>query len=150
MRTKEEVFEKFREMRGRKLREYKEKLLSKVHGNCIHNVKIKVKEVGVVGLCKNPILLSKRQKPLVCNDDDFSGRCECFECKNSEELVVQNFEDILHSPSRCGEEFPKLAMLIWFLQEEDDNALGKFQKLKKHLKDIGSEILKVVRLSWLQ
>lgn len=149
MRTHDEVLERFREMRARKLRESKDKLLSKGYVNCIHNVRLKVIKVGLVGLCQNPDILKKRTIPLVCNDDVCSGRCSCFECRNTESSVEREFDDVLHSPARCGEEYPKLAMLIWFLQNEDGGNQTWFSKLSGHLSRLCAEFVKIIMFRWL-
>lgn len=148
MRTEQEVLERFHEMRTRKLREQKDKRLSHSYINCIHNVRLMVRKVGRVGICQNPDLLKKRGKPLVCNDDEFSCACSCFSCCHTEESVEQEFDEILRSPSRCGEEHPKLAILIWFLQGRD-NKESRWQKLKGHCSRSISELGKVLTLRWL-
>ena len=149
MRNQDEVLERFQEMRLRLLRARKDKLLSKCYINCVHNVRLKVRTIGLVGLCQHPDLLRKRGKPLVCNDDEFSGRCSCFECRHSEKSVFDDFEGILKSPARCGEEYPKLAILLWFLQDENlDNRLWH-SRLSGHIKRIFCEARKVIFLKWL-
>ena len=149
MRTREEVLDRFRELRNKTLRQRKEKFLSKDFLNCTHNVRLPVKDVGKVGLCQNPEVLRKRGKPLVCNDGDFSGRCPCFECIDDESSVKQSFNEILASPSRCGEEYPKLAMLIWFLQEDSKQLEPWSRRLAGHLRRAASELFKVVTFRWL-
>jgi len=150
MRTRAEVAERFQEMRSRKLYELKAKSLSKCYVNCIHNVKLKVKNVGAVGLCQNPDILKKRTIPLVCNDDDFCLRCESFECRHTESSVEQEFDDVLHSPPRCGEEYPKLAMLIWFLQVDDSGNIKWYSKLYGHLRRMCVEFVSLISLRWMK
>jgi hypothetical protein len=149
MRSREEVLERYYELRNKTLRNRKAKLLSKNHPNCLHNVRLPVKGIGKVGLCQNPLLLQERGHPLVCNDDEFSGRCECFECLYTEKLIEQEFNAILSLPSRCGEEFPKLAMLIWFLQDDTVSPKPWNSRLWGHLKRALSELSKVVTFRWL-
>lgn len=149
MRSKEEALERFHELRGKTLRNRKAALLSRKFSNCSHNVKLPVKGVGKVGLCQNPVLLEERGRPLVCNDDEFSGRCEYFNCIYTEALIEREFDAILSSPSRCGEEYPKLAMLIWFLQDDSGHSETRSRKLLGHVRRALSELLKVVSFRWL-
>jgi len=149
MRTAEEVTRRFREMSGKMLRARKARFLSRRFSNCSHNVVLPVKNVGKIGLCQNPLLLAKRGRPLVCNDDEFSGRCECFKCIYTETLVESEFDAILSSPSRCGEEYPKLAMMIWFLQDDPGRQETRRKRLWGHFKLAFSEIFKVVTFRWL-
>lgn len=148
MRARDEVLERFREMRARKLKEMKRLLLAKSPANCVHNVRLNVKDVGKVGICQNPEILKCRGKPLVCNDAAFAERCKDFCCLHTDDTVESQFDEILRSPARCGEEQPKLAMLIWFLQGEDDT-LSSSKRLQKHLSTICSECRKVLTLKWL-
>ena len=149
MRSREEILERFHEMRGKTLRGKKVKLLSREFVNCSHNVRLPVKGVGKVGLCQNPVLLEERGRPLVCNDSEFSNRCEYFKCIYTEELIEREFDAILSSPSRCGEEYPKLAMLIWFLQDDSRHPETRSRRLLGHIKRAFSELFKVVSFRWL-
>jgi len=67
----------------------------------------------------------------VCNSDEVAKRCRVFECRNTESSVESEFESILRSPARCGDEYPKLAMLIWFLQDDksDTSRIGRLKSL---------------------
>jgi hypothetical protein len=150
MRSREEVLERFRELRDKNLRQRKSRFLSSDFVNCAHNVRLPVKGVGKVGLCQNPVLLEKRgQKPLVCNGSEFSNRCECFKHIHTERLIEHEFEAILSSPSRCGEEYPKLAMLIWFLQDDSRHSETRTWRLLGHVRRAFSELFKVVTFRWL-
>lgn len=116
MRQQDEIFTKYVELSTRKLRERMEKFLGRGYVNCIHNVRLNVRDNGKVGFCQNPELLSERKKVLVCNDDAFCLRCRHYHCKHTPEMVRDEFDAIISSPARCGEEYPKLAVLIWVLQ----------------------------------
>jgi hypothetical protein len=149
MRSREEVLERFRELRDKNLRQRKSRFLSSEFVNCAHNVRLPVKGVGKVGLCQNPVLLAYRGRPLVCNDSEFSVRCECFKCIHTERLIEHEFDTILSSPSRCGEEYPKLAMLIWFLQDDSRHPETRSRRLLGHVKRAFSELFKAVTFRWL-
>lgn len=119
MRDRQEVLEKFRELRARYLAERKTQFLGRMPINCTHNVKLRVKGKGNLGFCQNPLILAKcgPQKMFVCNEADTAARCRLFCCRSTEASVEQTFNDILASPARCGNDYPKLAMIIWFLQD---------------------------------
>ena len=121
MREKSEVLEKFRELRERYLKERKENFLSKKPINCSHNIRLRVKGKGHFGFCQNPLILAKcgSHKMFICNECETAQRCNVFVCKNTAEEVEQTFSEIMASPARCGNDYPKLAMLIWFLQDFD-------------------------------
>ncbi len=79
----------------------------------------------MLGFCGNDKVTSKLNRKLfLCNDDEVAEGCDKFVCKNTEESVESDFNEIIKSPSRCGQEYPKLAVLIWILQE-DGIAIGK-------------------------
>jgi hypothetical protein len=148
MRDKSEVLEKFREMSGRYLAERKEQYLSRKPINCGHNVRLRVKGKGHIGFCKNPSVLAKcgTHKMFICNEDDTAHRCLFFECKSTDELVEQNFKEILLSPSRCGNDYPKLAMLIWFLQEFETSS--RMSRLKRLLQKGFDSVLDIMTFRW--
>ena len=131
MRDVKEVLEKFEEVRNAKLRERKQVYLSRVPMNCSCNVRMRVKGKGQLGFCQHKkVLASARGGMFVCNDDETAALCLHFSCRNTEESVAAEFEEVLKSPARCGNEYPKLAMLIWFLQEfESRGRMGKLRSL---------------------
>ena len=149
MKTESEVREKFEEMRNRKIDEFAETRLRKCYSNCAYNHLVKVKNIGKIGFCRNPTLLEEQEgAPLVCNDDVVCGRCGYYVNENSPESICKEFMEILRSPSRCGEEYPKLAILIWFLQDTRGES-SRFRRLLNHLKKATSEIVKVLTLRWV-
>jgi len=120
MREKEEVLEKFQELRRAKLNERKQRFLCKSFMNCRHNARFRVKGKGQVGFCQNEVVLSKTTRRMfVCNEDETAQRCRVFDCRNTDDSVEKDFDEIMKSPAQCGNEYPKLAVLIWFLQEPD-------------------------------
>ena len=122
MRERDEVVEKFRELRARMLRERKQEFMGRTSMNCAHNARMRVKGKGQLGFCQHPEVLSQtssRCPMFVCNGSETAFRCKVFESRNTDASVERDFDDILRSPARCGGDYPKLAMLIWFLQEFD-------------------------------
>ena len=118
MRERQEVLEKFGELQVRYLKERKEQFLSRQPINCVHNIMLHVRGKGKFRFCQNSLVLARHgQKMFLCQDADTAQRCRLFTCQNTEESVKTTFDEILKSPARCGNDYPKLAMLIWFLQE---------------------------------
>ena len=148
MRDRNEVLDKFRELCDRYLKERKEQFLSKKPVNCSHNLRVRVKGKGQIGLCQNPLVLSKcsAKNMFVCNDDETCGRCKLFHCKNTDESVEKTFREILSSPARVGNDYPKLAMLIWFLQ--DYVAPNRWMRLGQTLKMLFVSIGRLVTFRW--
>ena len=146
MRDKEEVLEKFREVREAKLKERKQAYLCKASINCRHNARLRVKGKGQVGFCQNQLVLSKTTRGLFACDDETAARCKVFECKNDEASVEADFMEVLRSPARCGDEYPKLAMMIWFLQEFE--AQGRWERLASLARKQASALWQTVSCRW--
>jgi hypothetical protein len=122
MRSEIEVAGKIKDLRKRRLKERKQKYLSRCHLNCIHNYRHRVKGHSMVGFCHNREVIEKSCRAIVtCDDEDTAEQCKHFVCKNTNESVENDFSQVLSSPSKCGQEYPKLAILIWFLQGGVEN-----------------------------
>lgn len=147
MREKQEVLEKFFELKALKLRERKEQFLRMTPRNCVFNCRLRVKGNSQVGFCQNPeVLMTLKTKVFVCNDEDTAKTCRCFACRNTEESVRREFNEILHSPSRCGQEYPKLAMLIWFLQDFDSQ--GRFSRFRRSVVLFWDSFVRLLLFRW--
>lgn len=147
MREKEEVLERFYESRSLKLKERKEAFLSKIPRNCVFNIHLRVKDTGQVGFCQNPKVLDTMDtKIFICNSDITCVRCRSFICKNTEETVERDFEDILRTPSQCGHEYPKLAMLIWFLQEFDSR--NRWDRFRHSIVSVVETMYRLMSFKW--
>jgi len=147
MRKKEEVLEKFHELRVLKLRERKERFLGRYPRNCFFNCRLRVKGNSVIGFCQSPVILQALGSRLaICNEDDNAKKCRVFQCKNTEERVEKEFDEILRSPARCGQEYSKLAMLIWFLQ--DFSPITRTKRFGCVLLDILKSICRLFSFKW--
>lgn len=148
MRDRQEVLDRYRELRDRYLLERRDQFLSRMPINCIHNLSLSVKGKGKLGFCRNPIILSKcgPAKMFLCNDSDTACRCRVFDCKSTEESVERDFDAILASPSRCGNNYPKLAILIWFLQDVKLNSRG--ERLRDLIKRALVSIRAIATFRW--
>lgn len=117
MRTEVEIRERFDELFERELRRKLIEYLTRTPLNCKYNCRHRVKGNGQVGFCINPAVLTRLPKPVfVCQEDDTAQRCPVYECRNTEATVKQEFLEEIKSPSICGQRYPKLAVLLWFMQ----------------------------------
>jgi hypothetical protein len=147
MRSKREVLQRFEELRATRLKKRKDEFLTQSPQNCRHNARMRVKGKGVVGFCQNPNVLKRCDSHLfVCDEELTASRCRVFECRNDEASVERDFEEILASPSRCGNEYPKLAIMIWFLQEYESTTRGS--RLKYEWSKLLSSIWRMAALKW--
>lgn len=147
MRSKEEVQAKFEDLRRRRLSQRKEKFLKRDHSNCLHNVRLRVKGNGKCGFCRNSEVVGRtRGEPFVCDEEGTARRCKFYECRNTPETVEEDFEEVLASPARCGHEYPKLAIMIWFLQ--DDTRRTRWQRLKTATREMFRSIFALLFWRW--
>jgi len=147
MRERYEVETKYRELRDRHLKERKEKYLGRQPINCESNVMLRLKGRGQFRFCQNPVVLEEcSKKAFLCQDVETACKCPYFKCKNTEESVEEDFNKVLKEPARCGSEYPKLAMLIWFLQDYVVNT--KMKRLIGMFKMTCRGIWNIVSLRW--
>ena len=142
MKSKEEIELKAREMIRQKLQERKKLLLSRLSSNCQSHQKVRIKNNGCVNICahKDKMVLLAEDRLFLC-DDEVASNCPLWNCKNTEETVEREFNEILKSPARCGNAYPKLAVLIWVLQGGDNSPEipcheSPLNRLKKKLKSL--------------
>ena len=127
MRKETKITAKFQEQCCRHLKERKQKYLCVSPLNCVHNVRHRVKQKGMIGFCENPIILEKSKRHVVvCEGDVTASACFEYECVHTTATVESDFHEILRNPSRCGQEYPRLGALIWCLQDgTNGNAIGE-------------------------
>jgi len=132
MRDVHEIRARFNDLYARRLSQRKERFLSRDHKNCDHNVRIQIRGNGRCGFCRNGELRKKLglkdEQPFVCDKEGTAKKCPFFECRNTPESVENDFESVISSPSRCGNEYPKLAVLLWCLQEEKGDRLSRLKE----------------------
>lgn len=120
MRTYEEVKEKAVLLRNKYLKERIREFTCQKPVNCQYFCKVKLANGSKCGVCTLP----KNRELSECNCE-VCKKCPKFVCRNTDESVIDDFNEIVDSASRCGQEYPKLAILLWFLQDYD-------AKAKKH------------------
>jgi len=126
MRSAKEVRARFEDLRARRLAKRREKFMRRDHRNCLHNVRLRVRGRGKCGFCRCPDVLRRtRGEPFVCDEEGTARRCRFFDCRSTPETVEEDFEEVLSSPARCGNEYPKLAIMIWFLQDSSRRTRGQ-------------------------
>ena len=147
MRTKDEVSVRFDEVRQRRLSQRRARFLERGHRNCISNIRMRVKGQGKCGFCRNPEVVKRANgAPFVCDEEGTALRCPFYECRNTPESVERDFEEVLRCPARCGHEYPKLAVLIWFIQHT--NGRSRWGRLKGSVVDAISAAWKLVTGRW--
>lgn len=118
MRTEDEVIDKLKEVWHKELNKRKREYLSCGYQNCAYNIRCKVKGNGSIRFCSNSNITDIKNKNIfVCNQDEIAKECKYYKCKNTEEQILEDFRDEIGNPSVCGQKYPKLAVLLWFLQK---------------------------------
>lgn len=139
MRSAQEVAEKLKILCDRRLAERMDKFLSVCHLNCAHNVRYRVRGQGQVGFCMNDELrLSSRRKVIICDDKQTAHKCKFYKLAKTAEDVESDFREILRDPARCGQEYPKIAVLLWVLQ-------GRMDEGDKQLKSLLGSLLEMLK-----
>jgi hypothetical protein len=147
MRTQEEVLAKFESLRDNLLSKRKELFLSREHKNCCFNIGRRIRGHGKCCFCINDEILRRANGgPFVCDDEGTAKKCKFFVCRNSPESVESDFEEILRSPAQCGNEYPKLAILIWFLQ--DSSSKSRVLRFRLALLDIFHSLRRFIFFRW--
>jgi len=149
MRNEIEVAEKFEDLNKRRLKERKENYLSKCYLNCTHNYRHRVKGHGMIGFCHNrKVIAEASMTVVVCDVEETAKNCKHFSCKNTNESVENDFTEVLSSPSRCGQEYPKLAILIWFLQGGTKNRESRLQRFRQSFASVLKTLRSIVTFHW--
>lgn len=118
MRSESEIQSRLRELVNRRFLKFHQQYTRQCPRNCSFNTRLRVTGQGKVGFCQNSaVLKATGTAKFVCNEIETAEQCRVFRCRNTDESVKQEFENILRSPERCGEKFPKLAVLIWVVQD---------------------------------
>jgi hypothetical protein len=146
MRKSEEVRSKFHELRDRRLKERKAECMRIAPKNCHFNCIRRTRDNGDVRFCTNKKVTGSHGGLYVCDSDKTANSCPCFVTNKSEEDIEKEFDEIISSPSRCGEEYPKLAILIWFLQ--DWGSLSRWGRLKDIVSGIFKNIWYLISFRW--
>jgi hypothetical protein len=147
MRSDDDIRERLDELYVKRLRERRERYCSKCHMNCAHNKRQKVKGKGTVSFCTNiKILKSKKRPVFVCDDEETVNQCRLYEPAHTEDSVKEDFDNILKSPSLCGQDYPKMAILIWCLQ--DAKIKSRIERVKSIVERIFRNLLYLVSCKW--
>jgi hypothetical protein len=146
MKSKENVLEKANELIDKYRTEARQEYLSKSPKNCVHNSRFRVKSYGKIGFCQCQKECDKNSFRLLVCDAEIPSDCVSYQCRNSEKDVDEKFDEVIRNPAMCGSKFPKLAALIWCLQEYDSpDSKGR---LKELFSIIGKASYKVITFKW--
>ena len=147
MKTEREVESRFRELYTRRLKERKAKYLARDYLSCRWNKRHRVKRSGMVGFCENPTVVERsKHAVVVCTDKASACKCKHYDCRNTEASVEADFESVVRDPSRCGQQYPKLAMLIWFLRDHD--GLTRRERFTSAFGLLGRAVWSVLTFRW--
>jgi hypothetical protein len=150
MRSEEEILARFRDVYSRTLESRTEEHIARKSINCKFNSRFRLKKFGLVGFCTNPtVTISEHRGAFVCNDDDIACSCKKYECKHTIDSVRSDLDDIMRNPSMCGQEYPKLAMLLWFLQRTSPSEQSRVSRLKSALFDMARSVLFILSFRWI-
>jgi len=134
MRSRREITAKLSQMLNRQRSERKRKFLSRSPSNCVHNERVRIHGNGTVGICADPeVSAGLKSGIFVCETQEACDNCQRFFCKHTEESVIEDFDNILKDPSTCGQEYPKIAMLLWALNGEMPKTESRFKTFFKAL-----------------
>lgn len=126
MRSQEEILKRFKTQYDKHLSERLRRYLCRSFLNCQYNERHRVKGNGMVGFCTfNGASTYSKRKIVVCSDESTVNNCKFFRCCHTEESIKKDFDDILKNPAKCGQEYPKLATLIWVLQDTANDNEGE-------------------------
>jgi len=120
LRTKQEIVDKTKQLIDAARCDFINSRLQRYFKNCKYNCFVLVRGVGKINYCKLKSEFKKDrsiEKLFTCNSDEWSCRCEDFDCKNDKNLSSEQFSKIISSPSWCGQIFPKLSALLWVLND---------------------------------
>jgi hypothetical protein len=151
MRSEEEVRDKLEYLMARRLRQRKEKFLGRQYRNCVYNVRHRMRGNGKCGFCHNDEVLQKIGSQIyVCDDEGTARGCTHFKCRNTVESVEKDFDAVIRSPSRCGNEYPRLAVMIWLLQEGKESIKNNdlFVHDESRAKRFWGELIGFLFLRW--
>ena len=78
------------------------------------------------------------RRVIPCEENQTALKCKFFKANKTEAEIEKEFKDIIRNPSLCGQEYPKLAVLIWVLQEPfaGENDLEKIKRMLGGLVDV--------------
>lgn len=147
MRSEAEIKSRLQELTKRRARSFQQEYMRQCPRNCAFNTRLRVTGHGKVGFCQNAaVLKATGVGRFVCNDDETAQQCKVYRCRNTQDSVRQEFEAILRSPERCGERFPKLAILIWVIQ--DSGHRSRRLRFYCSIRDVFRAVWRLTTIRW--
>lgn len=147
MRKEKEVRQRLESLCVDRLKKRKESFLSVHSRNCEFNARARVSGRGMTGFCRNKKLCAKVESGvLACDSEERAKKCSLFKCKNTHASVEDDFHDILRSPARCGNEYPKVAMLIWFLQDFPQQS--RIRRMSRSWREVWGAMGRLMFMRW--
>ena len=99
-------------------KEKRKELLSRSPHNCAHSEDIRIHGNGKVVVCTLEENKSKSASGVFVCCQEVCGSCLLFQKRYCDKDVVAYCKGVMSDASRCGEENPKLAALLWVLDGE--------------------------------
>ena len=115
MKSRLEIQENFEVLCDKRLKNRYKKLLARTTKNCCYSQCYGVNDgENSVVLCQPEI---NDKKLFICNDD-ICAKCKSFDLKKTKKEIEEEFMNDMSNPQICGQKEPKIAVLLWVLQEE--------------------------------
>jgi len=132
VRTEAEIIDRFQKQYRRRRAERIAKYTRRTFRNCVHNQRVKLRGKRPTGFCTCSAVLEKEgaSRIVPCTGDDKALHCAHYKCKHTRESVVEDFLKVLGDPAKCGREYPKIAVMLWVLQNVnlEETEAGKPEK----------------------
>jgi hypothetical protein len=147
MRKEKEVKERLSALCVDRLKKRKDEFLSVDSRNCEFNARARISGKGMVGFCKHKGVRKRSSDGVVvCDGKERAKKCGSFKCKNTHKSVEEDFHIALRSPARCGNEYPKIAILIWFLQ--DFPKQSRLKRMTKSSRELSGSLYRLLFFRW--
>jgi len=134
MRTNEEVKQKLNELYQKKLKLRIKKYLKRSFINCKFNERVLLEKgqfKAKIGCCNNPILNDKNKQFNICNEENKAIHCKYYQCKHDKKEIEDQFIKEISEPKICGQREPKIAILMWFLQQNNLEEIKTINWIKR-------------------
>lgn len=121
MKTKNEIIEELNILLEKRITQKKENMLKNACRNCTHKIDC-TKEIDGF---RYPFYKCQLGFPY-----NYDGDCKKFECLYNEGEIIREVRREIEDPALRGAKIPKIAALMWVLQDEKD--VDKTLEIKGH------------------
>jgi hypothetical protein len=135
MKTEQQITEKVDSLFQKRLKQRKEKFLAKHHRNCLFNLSKDINGEEHCFCTNVNNSLVQNELIFLCENIEVCERCSFYQCKNTEKSVEEQMIKDISDPSICGIKEPKLAVLLWVLNDGNKSLEKKEQEKKEQEKN---------------